>query len=133
MFIHSYPFIREIWIHFFSSRHRLELKKNSKNEGINIREGVMENMVAVIDPALLDANHREQRSIYQVILKPVHTLFVKTNSALKEACTRPEVFVRSNFFWPHLTNLLGEEKFSWLSSENKVADENEFSCKITNV
>ena len=83
---------------FFSSRHRLELKKNSKNEGINIREGVMENMVAVIDPALLDANHREQKSIYQVILKPVHTLFVKTNSALKEACTRPEVFVRSNFF-----------------------------------
>ena len=57
---------------FFSSRHRLELKKNNKNEGINIREGVMDNMVAVIDPALLDANHREQRSIYQVILKPAH-------------------------------------------------------------
>ena len=76
---------------FFSSRHRLELKKNSKNEGINIREGVMENMVAVIDPALLDANHREQRSIYQVILKPVHTLFPKPNSALKQ------VFFRSHF------------------------------------
>ena len=67
--------IRDVRVRFFSSRHRLELKKNNKNEGINIREGVMENMVAVIDPALLDANHREQRSIYQVILKPAHTLF----------------------------------------------------------
>ena len=92
MFIQAYPFIREIWIHFFSSRHRLELKKNNKNEGINIREGVMENMVAVIDPALLDAKHREQRSIYQVILKPVHTLFSKPNSALKKV-----FFFRSHF------------------------------------
>ena len=51
----------------------MELKKNNKNEGINIREGVMENMVAVIDPALLDANHREQRSIYQVILHSAYS------------------------------------------------------------
>jgi hypothetical protein len=91
----------------------LELKKNNKNEGINIREGVMENMVAVIDPALLDANHREQRSIYQVILKPVHTLFVKSNSALKQACTRPEVFDRSNFFLTTDTCLLSFDEFTW--------------------
>ena len=45
----------------------MELKKNEKGGGINIREGVMDNMVAVLDPALLDGNDREQRSIFQVL------------------------------------------------------------------
>ena len=49
------------------SRHRMELNaKNNNAKGINIREGVMDNMVAVLDPALFDTG-QEQRSIYQVL------------------------------------------------------------------
>ena len=51
-------------------------------------------------------------------------------------CTGLQVFVISKLCviltWFHLTNFFGEEKFSWLPSKNKVADENLHFQRHTN-
>ena len=74
------------------SRHRMELnrKTNDAYAGINIREGVMDNMVAVLDPALFDHN-REQRSIYQVLFIFFKKLFYRVVNKFSD--TLNELFV----------------------------------------
>ena len=50
-------------------KHKLHIEipeNNDNNNGINIREGVLDNMAAVLDPALKSGNETEHRSIFQV-------------------------------------------------------------------